>query len=858
MRKLSVFLVALLLAGSATAQTVQQTGTVTAGHAVRWVGNGLVGDAGTAANGFITSLGVVNNGGPGVCVQSAASTASGYNQLCLAASTAAAAQISLQNYGAATAQNLQFNINGTIITLPTGGGTTIPSITTPLVNNDLICASGTTGALVGCTMGTAGQLLVGQGSTTAPAWKTMNGDVASIDINGNFTVGKVNGVAYPASPTIGMAPYVSSANTVTYGVIPATAGGTGVNSPTAHGVVIAQGASPVTSVTSNNIGQCLLSQGAGSDPIFGSCASGSGSAAGSNTQVQFNNSTALAGSANLTWVSPALTIGVNASATGQLVLANGGALGTSVTIQNLGTTSAWNFNLPTGAGTSGQPLISGGGGAASMTFGTLGVGGGGTNCASPSGTCVDNISGFSSTGFINRTGAGTYAFTTTIGLLNGGTGANLTASNGGIVYSTASAMAILSGTATANQVLLSGSSTAPTWSTATYPATTTQNQILYSSALNTITGLATANNGVLITSGAGAPSISSTLPSAVQGNITATGTIASGVWNGTAIDLAHGGTNANLTASNGGIFYSTASAGAILAGTATANMPLLSGSSTTPSWASITYPASATSGGILYFSSSTAMASSGVMGSGQIVLGGGAGASPTTSANASISSGQLTLGQSGSVLGSVVLNGSTSGAVTVKAAAAAGTSTNFQLPNTNGTSGQVLQTDGSGNTSWTSVAGTGTVTSVAAGTGMSFATITTSGSVAIDGATAGNFEAGTTNKVLTADVVFTSETTTTFSTTPTFDFSTFFNTKITLTSNITSVTCSNIKAGQSGTIRFIQDATGSRTLAGMCSAFKFANGTAPVLTTTASAVDAMVYSCSATTYCVASLIKNVQ
>lgn len=857
MRKL-IALLSIVFSFSASAQTVQQTGTVTPGHAVRWVTNGVIGDAGTAANGFITSLGVVNNGGQGVCVQSAASTSSGYNQLCLAASTAAAAQISLQNYGTATAQNLQFNINGTIITLPTGTGTTIPTITAPLVASNIICADGTAGALKGCTLGTAGQLLVGQGAT-APVFRTMNGDVSSIDAAGNFTIGKVNGVAYPSSPTVGMAPYVSSANTITYGVIPTTAGGTGVNSPTAHGVLIAQGAGAMTTASSGSIGLCLLSQGAGSDPIFGSCASGSGSAAGSNTQVQFNNSTALAGSANLTWISPALTIGVNASATGQLVLANGGALGTSVTVQNNASTSAYNFNLPASAGTSGQPLLSGGGSSSPMTFGTLGVGAGGTNCTSASGTCIDNISGWSSTGFINRTAPGTYAFTTTIGLINGGTGANLTASNGGIVYSTASAMAILSGTATANQVLLSGSSTTPAWSTATYPATTTADQLLYSSATNTIAGLATANNGVLITSAGGAPSISSTLPSAVQGNITTTGTIVTGVWNGTAVDLAHGGTNANLTASNGGIFYSTASAGAILSGTATANLPLLSGTSTTPSWAAITYPTSGTSGGILYLSSSTALASSGALGAGQIVLGGGAGAAPTTSANASISAGALSLGTNATTLGSVKMFGSTSGDVTIKAAAVAGTATVFQLPATNGTTGYVLQTDGTGVTSWVNPTSGGTVTSVSAGTGMSFATITTAGSVAIDGATAANFEAGTTNKVLTADVVFTSETTTTFSTTPTFDFSTFFNTKITLTNNITSITCSNQKAGQSGTIRFIQDATGSRTLPATfgCN-FKFASGTQPVLSTAANAVDAMAYSCSATNYCVASLIKNVQ
>lgn len=44
---------------------------------------------------------------------------------------------------------------------------------------------------------------------------------------------------------------------------------------------------------------------------------------------------------------------------------------------------------------------------------------------------------------------------------------------------------------------------------------TTINQILYSSAANTIAGLATANNGILITSGAGVPSIATDIPTAV-------------------------------------------------------------------------------------------------------------------------------------------------------------------------------------------------------------------------------------------------------------------------------------------------------------------------------------------------------
>jgi len=96
---------------------------------------------------------------------------------------------------------------------------------------------------------------------------------------------------------------------------------------------------------------------------------------------------------------------------------------------------------------------------------------------------------------------------TPISLANGGTAKALVAANGGIVYSDADSFEILAPTSTANQPLLSGASGAPGWSTATYPGSTTANQLLYSSAANTIGGLATANNGTLVTSATGVPSI---------------------------------------------------------------------------------------------------------------------------------------------------------------------------------------------------------------------------------------------------------------------------------------------------------------------------------------------------------------
>lgn len=66
------------------------------------------------------------------------------------------------------------------------------------------------------------------------------------------------------------------------------------------------------------------------------------------------------------------------------------------------------------------------------------------------------------------------------------------------------------------------------------------------------------------------------------------------------------------------------------------------------------------------------------------------------------------------------------------------------------------------------------------------------------------------------------------------------NFELTLGGNRTLGAPTNVVAGQSGVIRVVQDGTGSRTLA-YNSAWKFPGGTAPTLTTTASAVDLLCY-----------------
>lgn len=109
----------------------------------------------------------------------------------------------------------------------------------------------------------------------------------------------------------------------------------------------------------------------------------------------------------------------------------------TITIQPQAAAGTYNWNLPTTAGSAGQLLVSGGGSTAPMTWltppagaivgtsatqtltnksisvtqitGVATVAQGGTNSGSASGTALDNIAGFSCTGLLARTGAGSYA-----------------------------------------------------------------------------------------------------------------------------------------------------------------------------------------------------------------------------------------------------------------------------------------------------------------------------------------------------------------------------------------------------------------------------------------------------------------
>ena len=111
------------------------------------------------------------------------------------------------------------------------------------------------------------------------------------------------------------------------------------------------------------------------------------------------------------------------------------------------------------------------------------------------------------------------------------------------------------------------------------------------------------------------------------------------------------------------------------------------------------------------------------------------------------------------------------------------------------------------------------------------------------------------NRLAVANGVIGNVTTLTYGATLTLDMSAGNNYAVTLTGNATLANPTNLVAGQSGVIKLTQDGTGSRTLA-YGSYWDFPAGAAPTLTTTANAVDILVYYVDSTTNITARLIGD--
>lgn len=217
--------------------------------------------------------------------------------------------------------NIDVNINSV-----SGGKVRLNTIAYPgsLTSGGVLYASTATNVASSALL-VANGVVIGGGAGTAPS-------AVGVGTNGQVFLG-VTGAA-PTFATMSGDGTITNAGVLTVAKIN--------GSFTAHGVLLGEGSGAFGVTAAGAAGTVLVGSGVGSDPSFG----------------------------------VNLSLGIAGTASGQINLAGTTSGVVSVLIQNAAGT--YNFNLPTSAGTSGQPLLSGGGGGAAMTFGTLGVAGGGT------------------------------------------------------------------------------------------------------------------------------------------------------------------------------------------------------------------------------------------------------------------------------------------------------------------------------------------------------------------------------------------------------------------------------------------------------------------------------------------------
>ncbi len=395
------------------------------------------------------------------------------------------------------------------------------------------------------------------------------------------------------------------------------------------------------------------------------------------------------------------TFGVTGTTLGSLNLA--GSTTGLISIKPQPAAGTFNFNLPITAGTSGVPLLSGGGSSAPMTWGSLA--GNTSTFATTSGSftvghcitvdsssnLVDNGSGCGGSGTVGAGTAGQYAYYSSTGVAvigssalstSGGnvsaaagftsvaltaTGAvSLSPANAGVVLSPSGTGTVTVGPATLGMIdnMAIGNTTRSTGKFSTANATTVLSAGSAGSSLGSLDLSGNTSGTVTVKPQATAGTFNFNLPitagTSGQPMISGGGGATAMSWGSLSGNTSvFGTTNGALT--SGHCVSIDASGNLQDAGAACAT-----GSGTVNS---------GTSGQLTYYASSTNAVSG--------------------NANANISGGALTLGIVNSVKGSLLLNGSSSGTITLQPQAAAGTF-NWNYPITAGTSNQPLISAGGG------------------------------------------------------------------------------------------------------------------------------------------------------------------
>jgi hypothetical protein len=336
---------------------------------------------------------------------------------------------------------------------------------------------------------------------------------------------------------------------------------------------------------------------------------------------------------------------------------------------------------------------------------------------------------------------------TELGYLSGVTSAVQTQINGKASSSSWTNYSVIGVNGTGNLSAIAGATgntmlqwtaSGATWSTASYPASTTANQLMYSSANNVVGGLATANNAVLTTNGSGVPAWAplandtysqyALLAGRAGGQTLSGGNAAS---ENLTLDSTTNGTKGNvlIAPTGGSVGIGTAAPSAPLDiyganliiggdtadGTLRTNATAKTGMITTPHYTNAEEKISVMG----TFSGPAATT---------LYLGGGSGtfnaatqvefwtAANTTTLSGSVrmkidNSGKVGIGTTSpgaplDVKGEIRMTGATSGYTGFKPAAAAG-GTVWELPSADGANGQMLTTSGAGVLSWTTPPGAG-------------------------------------------------------------------------------------------------------------------------------------------------------
>jgi len=159
---------------------------------------------------------------------------------------------------------------------------------------------GNTSVLLGNTVTTLNNLTLANVTITSGTSNVTNVNVTNVTVT-NLTATLANVTTLNVAST-----YITSANIGTLALtnaLPVSSGGTGQVTFPANSVLLGNGTGGIATVAPGNVGNVLTSIGG----VWVSNVVVNGAAAGANTQVQYNSSGVLAGSANLTFNGTTLT-----------------------------------------------------------------------------------------------------------------------------------------------------------------------------------------------------------------------------------------------------------------------------------------------------------------------------------------------------------------------------------------------------------------------------------------------------------------------------------------------------------------------------------------------------------------------